>query len=113
MDHTAARKRPRSARVRKYLPYDAHQVGYQRFRAISGAQVLRCSAFIYQDRNGFSGHLILGCGLPICCQNRVEAQTKDAAIWAWETLTTKARKGWPQPTEKRTVSGQLVQATIK
>jgi hypothetical protein len=52
------------------------------------------------------------------CQNRVEAQTKDMAIWAWEPLTKKAGKGWPQPTEQRTekrwtVSGQLVQATSK
>jgi hypothetical protein len=57
-------------------------------------------------------------GLPICHQNRAEAQTKDAAIWAWEPLTTKARKGWPQPTEQRTekiwiVSGQPVQAASK
>ena len=33
MDHTAARKRPSSARFHKYLPYFAHQVGYQIFRA--------------------------------------------------------------------------------
>jgi hypothetical protein len=37
------------------------------------------------------------------------------AIWAWEPLTKKSRKRWPQPTEQRTkkiwiVSGQLVQA---
>jgi hypothetical protein len=60
----------------------------------------------------------LGACLPICRQNRAEAQTKDAAIWAWEPLTTKARKGQPQPTEQRTekrwiVSGQPVQATSK
>jgi hypothetical protein len=41
-----------------------------------------------------------------------------AAIWAWEPLTTKARKGWPQPTEQSiekrwTVSGQPVQAASK
>jgi hypothetical protein len=35
-------------------------------------------------------------------QNRAEAQTKDAEIWAWEPLTTKAKKGRPQPTEQRT-----------
>jgi hypothetical protein len=40
------------------------------------------------------------------------------AIWAWEPLTTKARKGRPQPTEQRTeqrwiVSGQPVQAPSK
>jgi hypothetical protein len=57
-------------------------------------------------------------GLPICCQNRAEAQTKDAAIWAWEPLTTKSRKGWPQPIEQRTekiwtVSRQPVQAARK
>jgi hypothetical protein len=57
-------------------------------------------------------------GLPICHQNRAEAQTKDATIWAWEPLTKKARKGWPQPTEQRiekiwTVSGQPVQAASK
>jgi hypothetical protein len=57
-------------------------------------------------------------GLPICHQNRAEAQTKDTTIWAWEPLTTKARKGRPQPIEQRTekiwtVSGQPVQATSK
>jgi hypothetical protein len=41
-------------------------------------------------------------GLPICHQNRAEAQTKDTTIWAWEPLTEKARKGWPQPVEQRT-----------
>jgi hypothetical protein len=56
--------------------------------------------------------------LPICRQNRAEAQTKDVTIWAWEPLTTKARKGQPQPIEQRiekrwTVSGQPVQATSK
>jgi hypothetical protein len=40
MDHTVARKRPSSARVHKYLPYLAHQVGYQIFRVTYGAQVL-------------------------------------------------------------------------
>jgi hypothetical protein len=39
-------------------------------------------------------------------------------IWAWEPLTTKAKKGHPQPTKQRTekiwiVSGQLVQAARK
>ena len=39
-------------------------------------------------------------------------------IWAWEPLTTKSRKGWPQPTEQRTekrwtVLGKLVQAARK
>ena len=38
MDHTAARKRPSSARFHKYLPYLADQDGYQIFRAIFGAQ---------------------------------------------------------------------------
>jgi hypothetical protein len=43
---------------------------------------------------------------------------KTWTIWAWEPLTTKARKGWPQPTEQRTekiwtVSGQPVQAASK
>ena len=61
---------------------------------------------------------MLGRGLPICRQNQAEAQTKDVAIWAWERLTTKDRKGWPQPTEQRTekiwiVSVQLVQAASK
>jgi hypothetical protein len=46
MDHTAARKRPSSARFHKYLPYLAHQVGYQRFRETSGAQVLWCSSIV-------------------------------------------------------------------
>jgi hypothetical protein len=56
--------------------------------------------------------------LPICRQNQVESQTKDAAIWAWEPLTTKARKGRPKPTKQRsnqrwTISGQPVQAASK
>jgi hypothetical protein len=43
---------------------------------------------------------------------------KTRTIWAWEPLTAKARKGWPQPTEQRiekiwTVSGQPVQACKK
>jgi hypothetical protein len=67
-----------------------------------GAQVSQCSTYIHQDRNEISGHLILGRGLPIYRQNRAEAQTKDAEIWAWEPLTTKVGKGRPQPTEKRT-----------
>jgi hypothetical protein len=118
MDHTVTRKRPSSARFHKYLPYLAHQARYQRFGAASSAQVSRCSAYIHQDQNEISGHLILGCDLPICRQNRAEAQTKDAAIWAWEPLTTKVEKGRPQPTEKRTqqrwtVSGQPVQAVSK
>ena len=37
MDHTAARKRPSSARFHKYLPYLAHQDGYQRFGVKSSA----------------------------------------------------------------------------
>jgi hypothetical protein len=61
---------------------------------------------------------MLGCGLPICRQNRVEAQTKDAEIWAWEPLTTKAKKGWPKPTKQRrekiqTTSGQPVEVACK
>jgi hypothetical protein len=44
MDHTAARKRPSSAKFHEYLSYLAHQDGYQRFRATSGAQVSRRSA---------------------------------------------------------------------
>jgi hypothetical protein len=64
------------------------------------------------------GHLILWCGLTICHQNKAEAQEKDVAIWAWEPLVTKSRKGRPQPTELRTekrwtVLGQPFQATIK
>jgi hypothetical protein len=70
----------------------------------------------YRDglhRNGISGHLILERGLLICRQNLAEDQTKEVEIWAWEPCTTKARKGWPQPTEKRTyqrwkVSGQPI-----
>ena len=51
-------------------------------------------------------------------QNQEEDQTKDATIWAWEPLTTKARKGQPQPTEQRTeqrwtILGQPVQAASK
>jgi hypothetical protein len=43
---------------------------------------------------------------------------KDATIWAWEPLTTKVRKGRPQPIEQRTdqiwiVSGQPVQDARK
>jgi hypothetical protein len=98
MDHIAERKRQNSARVHKYLPYLVHQVGYQRFKATSGAQVSCFSSYIHIDRNGISRHLVLGHNLPICCQNRAEAQTKDVTIWAWEPLTTKARKGQTQPT---------------
>jgi hypothetical protein len=79
MDHTAARKRPSSARFHKYLPYLAHQDGYQRFRVTFGAQVSQCSTYIHPYQNGIYGHLILGHGLQICRQNRGEAQTKDAA----------------------------------
>jgi hypothetical protein len=43
---------------------------------------------------------------------------KTQTIWAWEPLTTKARKGRPQPIEQRTekrwtTSGQPVQAASK
>ena len=38
MDHTATGKGPSSARVHIYLPYLAHQDGYQIFLATSGAQ---------------------------------------------------------------------------
>jgi hypothetical protein len=43
---------------------------------------------------------------------------KTRTIWAWEPLTTKYRKGWPQPKEQRiekiwTVSRQPVQAARK
>jgi hypothetical protein len=118
MDHIVARKRPSSARFHKYLPYLVHQVGYQRFIATSSAQVSWCFAYILPFRNEISRHLILGRDLSICRQNRAEAQTKDATIWAWEPLTTKSRKGWPQPTKQRiekrwTVLGQLVQAQRK
>jgi hypothetical protein len=56
--------------------------------------------------------------MDISSQNRAEAQTKDVAIWAWEPLTTKTRKGQPQPIEQRTkkiwtLSGQPVQSTSK
>jgi hypothetical protein len=44
----------------------------------------------------------LGAAYRYACQNRAEAQTKDAAIWAWEPLTKKAKKGQPQPNEQRT-----------
>jgi hypothetical protein len=50
---------------------------------------------------------------------KIEQKLKQkTAIWAWEPLTTKARKGWPQPIEQRiekrwTVSGQPVQAASK
>jgi hypothetical protein len=67
-----------------------------------GAQVSQRYAYIYPILNGVFVHLILGCGLPICHQNRAKAQTKDAAIWAWEPLTAKSKKGWPQPVEQRT-----------
>jgi hypothetical protein len=73
---------------------------------------------MHPNQNGISGHLILGRSLLICCQNRAEAQTKDATIWAWEPLTTKSRKGHPQPTKQRiekiwTVSKQPLQAARK
>ena len=118
MDHTMARKRPSSARVHKYLTYLVHQDGNQRFRVASSAQVSRRSAYIHPDRNGIFSHLILGRNLPICHQNRVESQTKDAEIWAWEPLTTKAKKGRPQHVEQRTekrwiVSGQPVLVVSK
>ena len=118
MDHTVARKRQNNARVHQCLPYIAHQDRYQIFRETSSSQVSRCSAYIHLDRNGFSGHLILGHNLPICRQNRAEDQTKYAPIWVWESLTAKARKGWPQPIEQRTdkrwiVLGQLVQDASK
>jgi hypothetical protein len=59
-----------------------------------------------------------GRDLSICRQNRAEAQTKDATIWVGEPLTTKSKKGWPQPIEQRIekiwiVSGQPVQAARK
>jgi hypothetical protein len=118
MDHIAARKRPRNARVHKYLPYLAHQNGYQIFRVTYGSQVSWCSAYIHPDRNGISRYLIIGCDLLIYRQNRAEAQTKDVVIWAWEPLAEKARKGWLQPTEQRIdqiwkVLGQPFQAARK
>jgi hypothetical protein len=67
---------------------------------------------------GVFGHLILGCDLSICCQNQAEVETKDATFWVWELLIAEARKGKPQPIEKRTdkiwsTSGQPVQAASK
>jgi hypothetical protein len=50
---------------------------------------------------------------------KIEQKLKQkTTIWAWEPLTKKTRKGWPQPIEQRTekiwtVSGQPVQATSK
>ena len=40
MDHTAARKRPSSARFQKYLPYPTHQAGYQIFRGIYCSSIM-------------------------------------------------------------------------
>jgi hypothetical protein len=114
MDHTAATKRPSNARVHKYLPYLAHQIGYQRFKEIYSAQVSRCSTYIHTNRNGISRHLVLRRDLPLCRQNRAEAQTKYVTICAWEHLTTKSRKGWPQTTDKIwKVSGQPIEAASK
>ena len=39
MDHTAARERPRSFRVHQYLPYLAHQAGYQRLQTTFGSKI--------------------------------------------------------------------------
>jgi hypothetical protein len=63
------RKGTSSARVHKYLPYLAHQAGYQIFRATSSAQVSRWYAYIHPGKNGVYGHLVLGRGLSICRQN--------------------------------------------
>jgi hypothetical protein len=46
------------------------------------------------------------------------SSTKDVTIWVGEPLTKKAKKGWPQPTKKRTekiwtVLGQPIQAASK
>jgi hypothetical protein len=68
--------------------------------------------------NGFFVHLILGHGLSICRQNQVEVETKYVIVLVLEPLTTEAREGKPQPTEKMTEkiwarSVQPVQGTRK
>jgi hypothetical protein len=42
----------------------------------------------------------LGVAYRYVAQNRAKPQTKDATIWVGEPLTTKSRKGWPQPKKK-------------
>jgi hypothetical protein len=117
MDHTAARKRPSSARFHKYLPYLAHQDGYQIFGVTSGAQVCGALHRYIQTEMEFLDISSLGTAYRYAI--KIEQKLKQKmAIWAWEPLTTKSRKGWPQPTEQRTekiwtVSGQPVQATRK
>jgi hypothetical protein len=54
----------------------------------------------------------------ICRQNREEDEPKDTTVWVREPLTAKARKGHPQPAEKRTEKrwetlGQPVQDASK
>jgi hypothetical protein len=112
MDHTAERKRPSSARVHKYFPYLAHQFGYQRFRVTYGT----LHRYIQTEMEFLD---ILSWTWPTDMSSKSSrSSNKRRSNLGLGTLTTKPRKGWPQPIEQRIekrwiVSGQLFQAARK
>jgi hypothetical protein len=115
MDHTVARKRPSSATVHKYIPYLAHQAGYQIFRATYGAPVL-CIDTSRQKWNLWTSHpWARSTDMPSKSSRRSNKRCDNLGLG---TPHRKIQEREPQPTEQRTekrwiVSGKLVQATSK
>ena len=70
VDHAAAGKGPRHARVYQYFPYPPHKAGYQGFRAAFDTQISHLPAQVHPRRNKIPEHLLAWHGIPICHQGR-------------------------------------------
>jgi hypothetical protein len=77
---TVAREGPRSFRVHQYLPYLAHQDGYQRLWMTFGSEISWGSTQIHPNWNGFSGYLITRC----CYRYGVKIEQKFKHQNKWE-----------------------------
>ena len=82
MDHTAAGKGPRCARVHKHFSYPSHTVGYQRLWDTSSTQILQLPTQIHPGRDGVFEHLLTRHSIPIPCQNWAKVQTEEARLWS-------------------------------
>jgi hypothetical protein len=95
MDHTATRKRPSSARVHKYIPYLAHQDGYQRFKATSGA----LHRYI-QTKIEFLDTSSLGMTYRYAFKIKQKRKQKTRQFWPGNPSQQNPGKGRPNPQNK-------------
>jgi len=81
---------PNSFEVHKYLPYLAHEAGYQILQATSSSKIPCISTHVHPNRNVLFEHLIIGSRLSICCQNQEKIQaTEQAEVRVFKSATTK------------------------